>query len=651
MKLNKIFTFATLAATALFAASCSDKDEYEGPGTWDANANYANVYFPTTSLTEMVDPAADPVATVELYRHNTASAVTVPVKVVENTNEAFTVSDAVFAAGDSVATITIDYSKAEIGTAHKLVMQVEGADYVSSYSQDVAFTYTVTRVKWNSLGTGVFRDDFWFEESWDVEILQRDDDNSYYRIVDPFGPMAKYGLDGSQSEYLELHVMKKGDQINGITLSDGGIVDWYRICTGYVHSSYGAVVYALHPQNFTSASVNTYSIYSNNKVNAYLADGKTPGQIQLAPYWYMFGVGGWNYTDEATIFINFPGFVEEYTAEIDDFDWEPLFTGEFTSEQLGTKKDGVTIYKGVVNDSIEAANPGCFNRYIDANGTPYIIEAPYASGYDLLFQVKKGTVSTPEGYEIQETGLTALNQKVYAEILASSQFSDDLIELAINFRNKKGDVTYGTTTETLANITWSPVGTGTYTYTAVFTDEDEDGNKIPFVDEGYTVFQRDDKADTYKLTDWGYGVDFSFTWNQATNECVVAEQPSGYVSPTYGSVRVADFPHYNSNYGYDKYPCYYDPETSTFHFVLIYFVDGGYFGYGEETLEVAWDASGNARVKSRSSKYHTISVGEMSLIKNGKFQKGNRFVPQKTTPDALKSLRLGKIENPGSLVD
>ena len=203
MKLNKIFTIATLAASALFATSCSDDvAEYAGPGSWDANANYADVYFPVTSKTDMVDPTADPIATVQVARRNVTNAATVPVKVVEGA-DIFTVSNAEFAAGDTTAIVTINYSKAEIGKPCKLIMTLEGADYVSSYSANTAYTYTVTRVKWNSLGEGVFTDAYYFEESWPVEILQRDDDKSYYRIVDPYYPTEGEG----RSEYLELHVI------------------------------------------------------------------------------------------------------------------------------------------------------------------------------------------------------------------------------------------------------------------------------------------------------------------------------------------------------------------------------------------------------------------------------------------------------------
>jgi hypothetical protein len=585
----------------------------------------------------MVDPTAATIATVEVARRNVSNAASVPVKVVEGA-DVFTVSNAEFAAGDTTAIITIDFSKAEIGKASKLVMTLEGADYVSSYSTNTAYTYTVTRVKWNPIGTGVFTDAFWFEASWEVEILQRDDDKSYYRIMDPFKNCPYVNeLDGTQSEYLELHVLKKGDKIGDVTVSESDIVDWYRLSTGYVHSSYGEVVWALNAKNSDSYSSMDYFTY--NRVTDRLDDGSV-GRIELAAWWYMFGVGGWNYLTEPTIFINFPGFVEEYTASLDDYEWEPVFTGEFNSEQLGTKKDGVTLYKGVPNDSIEQANPGCYDRYVaKAGGTPYVISSPYASGYNLYFLVKNSNIlplnDGDYDFTYQETGMTALNQKVYANILASSKFADDLISLDIQFQtkpDKSGEFTdYGTATETLANITWTKVGTGTFSYTGWWSsdEQDEEGNYLPLVDPGYELYQRDGSDDTYKITNWGAGVDYVFKWNKTTNVCATQLGFIGESHPSYGEVYVVDASSYSSRYAYEDNPSQYVPEENTFYFFNAYVVEAGSFGVFLETFQVDWDADA-AAARSKSLK-KSKRVASMKPNKN--IKAANRFVGKKAKAD------------------
>lgn len=640
MKLNKIFTIATLAASALFATSCSDDvAEYAGPGTWDADANYANVYFPVTSKSEMVDPTAETVSTVTVARRNVSAAATIPVKVIENEGNVFSVSDAVFAAGDTTTTVTISYPTAEIGTPYKLVIGFEGSDKVSSYSKNVAFTYTVQRVKWNSLGEGKFTDNWYFEMSWPVEILQRDDDKSYYRIVDPYGP-----TEGpNRSEYVELHVMKKGDVINGVTLSQAGVVDWYRINTGYVNSNYGEEVWALHPKNFTSKDP---ELCYNSYVSGLLDNGN-PGQFTLSCMYYMFGVGGWDATTDKAIIINLPGFVEEYTAALADYDWEPVFTGEYNSEQLGTKKDGVTLYKGVPNDSIEQANPGCYERFVAKNGgSPYIIASPYASGNNLIFLVKNSNilplVDGDDDYTYQYTGMNALNQKVYANILASSKYADDLISLDIQFQtlpNKAGEFTdYGTSTETLANITWTRVGTGTFSYNGWWDsgEQDEEGNYLPLVDPGYELFLRDGSEDTYKITDWGAGVDYVFTWNKTTNVCATQLGFIGESHPSYGEVYVVDASNYSTKYAYADYPSQYVPEENTFYFFNAYVVSAGSFGVFLETFQVDWDAAPAAARKASAKK--STRVASLKLNKN--IKAANRFVGKRAKADKF-GKRLG----------
>ena len=48
-----------------------------------------------------------------------------------------------------------------------------------------------------------------------------------------------------------------------------------------------------------------------NKVLFYKEDGVTPGLIQIAPFFYMFGIGGWNAVSAGNVFINFPGFEQK----------------------------------------------------------------------------------------------------------------------------------------------------------------------------------------------------------------------------------------------------------------------------------------------------------------------------------------------------
>lgn len=490
MKINKIFLFATLASAALFTACSDDDDKYAGPGEWNATPDYANIYFKQTSVTESVDPTAPTKASFQVYRRvqhaytwgkdsqgndsiigdNITTALpakTVNLDIVENTNNVFKISDATFAEGDTVATVNVTYDGAEIGVPHVLKVSTSDPSLVSYYSQDITFTYTVTRVKWNSLGTGTFEENYYIRYSSQVEIMQRDDAPNQFRIMHPLDEAlekAKANPDwdpgefnGKQPEYIEL------------TVSKGGIVTYEEFNSGCFNLTYGADVWIRHPKWASSTAAE--SNWTHNKVLSYQADGKTPGQIQLAPWYYMDGVGGWNHTqNDGDIVITFPGFTPEYTAEIDDYEWEEVFSGIFTSTQLGTKKDKVKLYKGVQDPDLAATEKGCYDRFEKANGVPYRIEAPYAEGYDLLFCITEdGKIVVPEDFESQPLGFKAVGKQVFGAInTKGSSFVDILLELNITFQDEDGEVVYGNATEQLLNFVYTKdMVLGEFTYYGV----------------------------------------------------------------------------------------------------------------------------------------------------------------------------------------
>lgn len=612
--MKKYFNLLFLAVAMVGFVACTSEDETYEPGPWDATSDYADIYFPTASKTEMIDPSDPTETSFEVSRRNTEGALTVTFTEVQNTNNAFKVGQAVFADGEETTTVEVTFDEAGIGDAHVLQVTVDDPTLVSSYSAGILYTYTVTRVKWNEIGTATFTDEFWFEDSWEVEVLQRDDDPSYYRLMNPFGVWADE-LNGSQSEALELHVLKKGDKIGDIEMQEAGIVDWYRLCTGYVHPSYNDVVWALHPKNFVSADLNNYNVYQYNRVAEYLEDG-APGLIQLAPYWYMFNVGGWNYTTEPTIFINMPGYVAQYEADIDeDFEWESVFKGEYKSNQLGTA-NVAELQKGTCVTTTD----DCDKIFADTYGTAYKIVAPYAEGYDLVFTAKGKTVKLAPGYEYpQPLGITALGKDVYAVINTdASSFTDEAVTLNITFVNANGTVEYGTANEVLSNITYSQVGTGDYLYCVMFGEGTEED-----VDPGLPLFKRDGRDDIYKIENWGYGVDFFFTWDKTTNLCTVEEQYTGADHSSYGEIYVMESDEYGKYSDGQDGPSYFDPETNTFHFSVVYFVEAGYFGHGVEPFTVTFDAAAKAGSKKAPA------LGKYSLVSATKRTAKYGFKPAK----------------------
>ena len=111
-------------AAISFTACSDDKVDYER-GTWDANENYADIYFAESSKTVELDPADPLTTTLKVYRrveHEYTYAkdslgndsitndtivtklpkLTLKLDIVSNTDSVFEVSDAEFAEGDTV---------------------------------------------------------------------------------------------------------------------------------------------------------------------------------------------------------------------------------------------------------------------------------------------------------------------------------------------------------------------------------------------------------------------------------------------------------------------------------------------------------------------------------------------------------------------
>lgn len=223
MKLfNKILP---VAFGALMLTACSDDDDYTA-GVWDANENYADVYFPVASGGSIeLDPDAPTTVNVDVARRNHAGDLTVNFECVVNDSAVFEVGTATFADGDSVATVTVNFSKAELGIPYRLQFIVNDPALTSSYSTDVAYSLTITRVKWNAVGF-YYDEDGNKVEGWSlytddvvgtlfgapmvtypVKVLERDDQPGMYRMVYPYGEAFPYNDPGDYDESMSYDLL------------------------------------------------------------------------------------------------------------------------------------------------------------------------------------------------------------------------------------------------------------------------------------------------------------------------------------------------------------------------------------------------------------------------------------------------------------
>lgn len=158
--------------------------------------------------------------------------------------------------------------------------------------------------------------------------------------------------------------------------------------------------------------------------------------------------------------------------------------------------------------------------------------------------------------------------------------------------------------------TWTDLYVGNYTYTLFFGSEEE-----PYTDENLVLSVSDSDPSRYKISNWGYGVDFMFTMAE-DGTILVDDCETGYVHSQVGMIYVVDYVTYT---GSPEAPSSYDPETGTFNFALVYYYDGGYaaFGYEKFVLTAAAGAKNRIAKADKELAKKNVSCKLVPTLKNG----------------------------------
>ena len=285
---KKIFGMAIVAA-ALFT-SCNKDVE----GAIYSNQSNAGVSFTASTLSAVEVPASNPVFDVEIVRGNTVGAATgtLTASLVANKAEVpgVTVSSFSFADGQNSTTVSVNISPLEVGVAGSLTLTIADADAsvggVKSATMKVSKAY-----EWKSLGKGQFYDNF-FGMTSQPEILKAEGFDRY-RVIEPCEDFRAEAIAGgdtwaaaSSAPFIELWV-------------EDGLVFWEDWFTGQNYDGDKTQpIMACHPSGWSSMSTADFWQFSK------FLDEKT---IQLAPYYYIDGVGGWNYTQKnGVVYIVLP---------------------------------------------------------------------------------------------------------------------------------------------------------------------------------------------------------------------------------------------------------------------------------------------------------------------------------------------------------
>jgi hypothetical protein len=289
MKLNKVLFGLTVVAAALFS-SCNKDNE----GAVYSNQGNAGLSFTASTLAAVEVPASNPVFDVEIVRGNVVGAatgnLTATLKAGNAEVSGVTVSGYSFADGQNSTTVSVNISPLEVGVAGSLTLTIADADAsiggVKSTTMKVSKAY-----EWESLGNGEFYDNF-FGMTSQPEIRKAKGFDRY-RVMEPCEDFRAEAIAGgdtwaaaSSAPYIELWV-------------EDGLVFWEDWFTGQNYDGDKTQpIMACHPSGWSSMS--TPDFWQHSK----FLDEKT---IQLAPYYYIDGVGGWNYTQkDGVVYIVLP---------------------------------------------------------------------------------------------------------------------------------------------------------------------------------------------------------------------------------------------------------------------------------------------------------------------------------------------------------
>ena len=267
-----------IVAAALFT-SCNKDVE----GAIYNGQNNAGVSFTAATLAAVEVPASNPVFEVEIVRGNTAAAatgsVTASLKAGSTVIGGVTVSDFNFAAGENATTVKVNIEPLEVGVQGTLTLALSDAD--ASIGAVKTATLKVSKAyEWVSLGKATFVDAF-VGATGNPEVLKADGFERY-RVMAPYeewrvSPEAQADswTAASSAPFIELWV-------------EDGLVYFDTFFVGLNYDGdKSQPILAHHASDFMDG-------VSNFKFSKFL-DAKT---IQLAPYYYIDGLGGWNHTQK-----------------------------------------------------------------------------------------------------------------------------------------------------------------------------------------------------------------------------------------------------------------------------------------------------------------------------------------------------------------
>ncbi len=406
-------------AAALLLAGCADNIQRTDSPVFPSES--AAVYFPAADET---GSEADPTLgitthTVTIERTQTAGSLTVPLTVVENTDDIFTVPSAVtFADGATAATFEVAFPDAELGKEYFLTLSVD-ADHTNPYlTAQATYQLSMTLISWTDAPEqAVIVDGFFsmygingkdYPFYCDYQTATLPDGSTRYRFLNPYNVVAS--ADCAPDEY--------GVYPMWALFEDGDVVD---------PSANGNMVAAVDKDNnvtiahFLIGADLGYGVeYGGSIIGNYYALGESdtynPGS--LADGVITFAAGDlYIYEDdvysagEMSIWLSAAAYQSAVSAiHITDFNdpqwqWDTLAnaTTQYESQLFGTRWQDQPLCAAIDLDP----EHGTASEFLNL----YYLPSLYADGYGFAFywNPEDGSLSVPAN---QPTGKTLFDKQI-----------------------------------------------------------------------------------------------------------------------------------------------------------------------------------------------------------------------------------------------
>ena len=328
--LSRILSIALLLPALSVFVSCSEEQDGYVPAPQEKGAQ---VYFNSDNASSFTVTDVQNTFELSLGRVDTTETASYDLKAVadEATLPLFNIPAAVaFEKGEAFAKVACSANTAdmEYDKTYTVKVCVANAQDATLYGMDTLTISVTCPAPWKSLGKAKFAENFLDGSGtyYDVEIQQNELAPNTFRLVEPYAEILG---DIAVDKYLEFSILPEGYDFNGMIL-DAEYVVFKDYNTGQWNSNYAEDIFALHPYRFGR----TPDRWTYNVVLDYQENG-LPGEVSLAPLYYLFNEGGgWDKTTANTISILFPGYVKaDYSASVD-------FAGIFTA------KDGAVYATG-----------------------------------------------------------------------------------------------------------------------------------------------------------------------------------------------------------------------------------------------------------------------------------------------------------------